>query len=79
MWTHILYNYKESIKCDYLLIYWMHPIKISDQFVFKANRTERGRYLTKMLKNVPCLVLQIFLYLEAFESNNTPDWLIHTV
>ena len=34
-----------------------------------------GWYSSTILKNVLCLVLQIFLYLEACECNRTSDWL----
>ena len=36
-------------------------------------------YSLTNLKNVPSLVLQIFLYVEAFERNTLFDWLHHTV
>ena len=38
-----------------------------------------GPYSPTILKNVLCLVLQIFQYLAAFECNRTSDWLNHTV
>ena len=34
-----------------------------------------GSIFTTIIKNVPSLVLQIFLYLAAFECNTTSDWL----
>ena len=33
------------------------------------------RYCVVMGKNVLCLILQIFLYLEVFECNTTSEWL----
>ena len=41
--------------------------------------THLGLYSSTILQNVVCLILQIFLYLEAFECNTTSDWLHHTV
>ena len=38
-----------------------------------------GPYSPTILKNILCLILQIFLVLEAFECNTTSDWLNHTV
>ena len=35
----------------------------------------QGPYLPTILKNVHSLVLQMFLYLAAFECNTTSDWL----
>ena len=35
----------------------------------------QGLYSPTILKNFHSLVLQIFLYLEAFECNTTSDWL----
>ena len=39
----------------------------------------KGPYSPTILKNVLRHVLQIFLYLEAFETNTTSVWLNHTV
>ena len=36
-------------------------------------------FFGKGLRNVWCLVLHLFLSLEAFESNTSSDWLNHTV
>ena len=38
-----------------------------------------GTYSLTILKNDSRIVLQIFLPLEAFESNTTPDLLQHTI
>ena len=38
-----------------------------------------GPYSPTILKNVLSLVLQIFLFLHAFECNTTSDWLNHMV
>ena len=43
-----------------------------------AMRDAQGLYSPTILKNVLCLVLQIFRYLAAFECNRTSDWLTHT-
>ena len=40
---------------------------------------QHGPYSPTILQNVLSLVLQIFLYLTAFEYNTTSDWLHHTV
>ena len=40
-----------------------------------CNGQHQGPYLLTILKNILCLVLQIFLCLEAFECNTTSDWL----
>ena len=39
----------------------------------------QGPYSQPILKNVLSLVLQSFLYLEAFDCNTTSGWLNHTV
>ena len=39
------------------------------------NMEDLGLYSPTILKNLLCLVLQIFLYLAAFECNITSDWL----
>ena len=44
-----------------------------------ADINNQGPYSPTILKNILCLVLQIFLYLAAFECNTTSDWLNHTV
>ena len=38
-----------------------------------------GLYSPTIPKNFLCLVLQIFVYLGAFECNTTSEWLGHTV
>ena len=37
-----------------------------------------GPYSPTILKNVICLIRQMFLYLEPFECNTASDWLTHT-
>ena len=39
----------------------------------------RVPYLPTILENVLCLILQIFLYLEAYECTTTSEWLNLTV
>ena len=41
--------------------------------------SDLGRYSPTILKNVLSLVLQISLYLEAFECDTASDWLNHSV
>ena len=38
-----------------------------------------GRYSPTILKNGLRIVLQVLLYLEAFDCNTTSDWLNYTV
>ena len=45
---------------------------------FAANVDSRCGSPT-ILKNVLCLILQIFLFLEEFECYTTSDWLKHMV
>ena len=45
----------------------------------KASTVYQRPYSPTILMNVLCLILQIYLYLEAFECNTTSDWLNHTV
>ena len=45
----------------------------------KGMRSSTGPYSPFIFKNLLNLVLQIFLHLEAFESNTTFDWLNHMV
>ena len=40
---------------------------------------DQSPYPPNILKYSLSLVLQIFLYLEAFECNTTSDWLNHTI
>ena len=43
--------------------------------ICSSNRQNLGPYSPTSVKNILYLVLQIFLYLEAFECNTTSDWL----
>ena len=44
----------------------------------EMNKTSLGPYSPTILKNILCLVLQMFLYLAAFECNTTSDWPIRS-
>ena len=48
------------------------------KFVKQPEKIQGPHSLT-ILENILGLVLQIFLYLEAFECSKTSDWLNHTV
>ena len=43
------------------------------------DKNSQGPYSPTILMSVLCLVLQILLYLAAFECNTTSDWPNHTV
>ena len=49
-------------------------------FIFLlVNKVDLGLYSPPILKNILSIVIQIFIYLEAFESNTNSDFLNHTV
>ena len=52
---------------------------MSAVLMFEVIRFEQGPYSPAILKNIFCLILQIFPVLEAFECNTFSDWLNHTV
>ena len=54
-------------------------IKNQPSWLLSLAALVQGSYLPTILKNVLCLVLQIFLYLAAFECDTTSDWLNYTV
>ena len=58
-----------------------HNLELSPNFeiVHPNLRIYLNLYLLNILENVLGLLLQIFLYLKAFESNTTSDWLNHMV
>ena len=58
-------------------LYWLNLYKNLTTFADNMDK-EQGPYLPTILENVLCPVLQIFLYLAAFECNTTSDWLTHT-
>ena len=49
-------------------------------FFFTIGR-KRGLYSPTIIKNILCLILQVFCFQfsEVFECNTTSDWLNHTV
>ena len=52
---------------------------LQDAFQNLDRVCKQGSYSPTILKNVLCLILQIFLYLAAFACNTTSDWLNHMV
>ena len=68
---------------DFMPLSLMHVRKVVSD-LGKENCVSTGvrnpvSVFTNHFKNFLCLVLQIFLNLEAFECNTTSDWLNHTV
>ena len=50
-----------------------------DIIMYIPEQAHLAPYSPTLLQNVLSLVLQIFLFLAAFECNTTSDWLNHTV
>ena len=74
--VHILTNHKS------LSIHSSPPLKSRQKsiaFKHSGKNGNQGMYLKTILVNVLGLVLKIFQYLKAFESNTTFNWLNHTV
>ena len=60
--------YTKSVHCDHLAS--------MNHFQY-AWALSLGLYSPTILRNAFCFVLQIFLYLAAFECNTTSNWLNH--
>ena len=72
---------KQGLLCDKYFIWIGKQVIAACTNICRSAYWElhQSPYSPTILKHVLGLVLQIFLYLEAFERNTTSDWLNHTV
>ena len=84
----MIYIFFDSVKCEKSKQPPLTPTRfVQFKFLIYRNLSKfkhlfgeiQELYSPTILKNIPCLILQFFLYREAFECNTISDWLNHTV